>query len=72
MSNSKSDTELVDEPLDIRHKLVERINKKDLVPMYDTNHEHSYQVDPADATDTYQAEMCVVTGCNLGRLVAKH
>jgi len=60
------------EELDKRHEVIERINKRDMKPMYDTNHEHRYERDPDDETNDYFAEMCVVKNCNLGRLVAKH
>lgn len=67
----KSDEEKLKEPLDSRHEVVERIHKKDLKPMYDTNHDHVYQRDPDDETNDYYAEVCVIRNCNLGRLIAK-
>lgn len=50
---------------------VEQIEKSKLTPLYQTDHEHIYEKDPDDEDDGYYAEMCVVEGCNLGRLVAK-
>jgi len=47
------------------------VNKDDLKPMYDTDHEHVYVKDPDDETDDFYAEMCSVKNCNVGRLVAK-
>lgn len=51
--------------------LLESVDKADLKPLYETNHNHIYARDPADETDDYIAEMCTVKGCNLGRLIAK-
>lgn len=50
--------------------VVERINKKDLQPAFDGNHEHVYVKDEEE-TDDYYAEVCSVKGCWIGRLVAK-
>lgn len=69
MSDKSDKPDVVE--LDSRHEIVERIHKKDLKPMYDTNHEHVYAIDQTDTTDAYYAEVCVVRNCNAGRLVAK-
>lgn len=52
-------------------ELVERIDLRELKPLFDTNHEHVFEPDPTDQTEGYQAEMCSVSGCGLGRLVAR-
>lgn len=65
----QTNTELPD--LDSRHTVVERIDKRDLKPMYDTRHDHIYKKDPTDEEDGFYAEMCTVKNCNVGRLVAK-
>lgn len=49
---------------------VEKIDKKDLKPLWE-DHPHLYKLDPTDDTDTYYAEVCVVDGCGVGRLVRK-
>lgn len=51
--------------------IVETINKSDLIPMYDLNHQHEWEIDPTDEEEMYYAEQCVVKGCNLARLIAK-
>ena len=60
-----------DELPQVEGEVVERIDKSQLKPMYETDHEHQYMRDPDDETNGYYAEMCVVKNCNLGRLVAK-
>lgn len=52
-------------------EVVERIDRRELKPLFDTNHEHVFEPDSSDETDYYQAEMCSVDSCGLGRLVAK-
>lgn len=52
-------------------ELIEKIDKSQLTPLYQTDHEHIYVRDPEDDEDGYYAEMCSVEGCNLGRLIAK-
>jgi len=51
--------------------IIESINKADLKPMYDTNHEHHFVKDPDDETGDFYAEMCDIKNCNIGRLIAK-
>lgn len=55
----------------IEGEVIERIDRRELKPLFDTNHEHHFVPDPEDQTDEYGAEMCDVSGCGLGRLVAK-
>lgn len=50
--------------------VIERINKADLEPLFDGNHDHQYVRDEEE-TDDYYAETCSVKGCWIGRLVAK-
>lgn len=50
--------------------IIERINKSDLVPLFDTNHEHVYVRDEEE-TDDYYVEVCSVGKCGIGRLIAK-
>ena len=49
----------------------ERIDKSDLVPLFDTSHAHEYALDPTDDEPGYYAEVCVVNGCGMGRLIRK-
>lgn len=67
----KPDEELADKPLDLRHRIVEKINKRDLKPMYQTDHQHVYELDHSDQEEGYAAYMCSVPNCNLGFLRAK-
>lgn len=48
--------------------IVERINKEDMQPLFDTNHEHEFIKDEEE-TEGYFAETCI--HCPLGHLVAK-
>lgn len=50
--------------------IIDRINKDDLVPINDTNHEHVYVRDEEE-TDEYYVEVCSVNKCGIGRLIAK-
>jgi hypothetical protein len=52
-------------------ELLERIDRRDLTPLFDSNHVHHFVPDPDDQTDIYQAEMCDVNNCGIGRLMAK-
>lgn len=63
------DTEEIETP-QTEGVVVERINKKDLKPSFDGNHEHIYQRDEEEE-DGYYAETCTVKGCWMGRLIAK-
>lgn len=60
-----------DELPDLEETVIERIDMKSLTPLFDANHTHHYVLDPDDVTDTYQAEMCDIKGCGMGRLVTK-
>lgn len=51
--------------------VIERINKADLEPLFDANHDHVYTRGDEETEDYYD-EMCTVKGCAMGRLVAKH
>jgi hypothetical protein len=51
--------------------VIESINKADLKPMYDTNHEHNFVKDPDDETNDYYAVICNVSNCNIGKLISK-
>ena len=50
--------------------VIERINKADLVPLFDANHEHQY-IRGGEDEDGYYDEVCSVKGCGMGRLIAK-
>jgi hypothetical protein len=50
--------------------VVERINKADMVPLFDANHDHTY-VRGDENEDGYYDEICTVKGCGMGRLIAK-
>jgi len=62
--NQKTDTK------DVGGKVLERINKDELEPLFDPNHEHVYARDEEE-TDEYYAEVCTVKGCGIGRLITK-
>lgn len=48
-----------------------KIDKKDLKPSNDTNHQHAYKPDYSDETEDYIAFICVRDNCHTGRLVRK-
>lgn len=52
-------------------EVIEKINKEDITPINDTNHDHIFEPDPKDDTDSYTAMMCVKLNCGLGYLQAK-
>lgn len=49
---------------------VERINKDDMKPLFDNNHEHVYAKDDEEDNDDYFSESCMF--CPVGRLIGKH
>lgn len=61
------DTPIVEKAYD--GEVVERIDLRELKPLFDTDHAHHYVPDPDDRTDEYQAEMCDVKDCGMGRLI---
>jgi len=64
-----SDAQAPDLP-PIDGEVVERINKDDMQPLFDANHEHTYIRGDEDE-DGYYDEVCTVKGCGMGRLIAK-
>jgi hypothetical protein len=50
--------------------VVERIDKKDIKPLFDPHHEHIYTRDEEETGD-YFVEVCTVKNCGMGRMVAK-
>jgi hypothetical protein len=50
-------------------EVVERINKADLVPLWEP-HDHSFVRGDED-TDAYYDEVCEVENCGMGRLILK-
>lgn len=52
-------------------EVVERIDRANMVPINDTNHDHQFKPDYEDETDEYIAMMCQVRECGLGYLQAK-
>lgn len=59
-----SDTDLAPPP---DGTLVEKIDKKDIVPLNNPKCAHVFAIDDEDATDDYYAEKCLK--CPIGRLV---
>ena len=49
--------------------VVEKIDKRDLKPLWDA-HEHKYVRDEEE-TEHYYAEVCESDGCGMGRLIRK-
>lgn len=52
-------------------QVMERINKADMLPINDSNHQHEYEPDPEDETNTYVAMICVKQNCGIGYLQSK-
>lgn len=50
--------------------VVERVNKKDMTPLFNANHVHQY-VKGDEETDDYYDEVCTIKDCGMGRLIAK-
>lgn len=50
--------------------VIEKIDKKDLKPMWGP-HNHNFTDDPDDVTDGYYAQVCTVEKCGVGRLIRK-
>lgn len=49
--------------------VIEKIDKKDMIPLYDSEHDHIYIKDDEE-TEDYQAYIC--TRCPVGVLISKH
>lgn len=56
---------------DYEGDVVERIDKSQLPSLNDFNHDHDFQPDYEDETDSYLAYICQKPGCGLGYLQAK-
>lgn len=65
-----SDEQVVELPDYEDAPLVERIEKKDLEPMYETDHEHVPKLDGEEMGD-YVAVVCSEKRCNLGWFIPR-